>query len=172
MADPRPVVPPIASDEAAQAPSTASTDIGLLPGPTDPQGQLLDRLVERSWSVAAASDRMGLRLDGEPLPDGPASVLASHGVTWGTVQVPPDGRPIVLLADHQPTGGYPVAGVVPMADHPRLAQLRPGDPIHFRRVTLDDALAALRRQRDALDALERACRDDLAWAGAWLAAGG
>ena len=76
--------------------------------------------------MSSASDRVGIRLDGAPLRASATGELASHGVVAGTVQVPPDRRPIVLLVDHQPTGGYPVVAVVITADLDRLGQLAPG----------------------------------------------
>ena len=72
--------------------------------------------------------------------------MLSRGVTWGTVQLPPDGAPIVLLADHQTVGGYPVIAVVASADLPTIGQLGPGDPLRFAETTIDDAQVARRRQ--------------------------
>jgi biotin-dependent carboxylase-like uncharacterized protein len=104
-------------------------------------------LLEATWTVAGEADRMGLRLDGPRLPATRGSgSLPSRPVVWGTVQVPPDGTPIVLLADHQTVGGYPIAGIVARADHPRLAQLRPGDPVRFEPITIAAAQEALRTQ--------------------------
>ena len=71
-------------------------------------------------------------------------------MTWGAVQLPPDGRPIVLLADHQTIGGYPVAAVVISADLPLLGQLAPGDPLRFAEVSLAEARAAAVQRRRAL----------------------
>ena len=65
--------------------------------------------------------------------------LLSHGVVHGAIQLPPGGTPLVLLADHQTTGGYPVAAVVARADHPRLGQLRPGEVVRFVAVGPDEA---------------------------------
>jgi antagonist of KipI len=71
------------------------------------------------------------------------------------VQLPPDGEPVVLLADAQATGGYHVPAVVISADRWRIGQLRPGDTVRFERVTLDEALAALRSRRDEIAAVRR-----------------
>lgn len=90
-------------------------------------------LVARTWRVGADSDRVGLRLDGDPLavvPD--RGQLPSEGALRGAIQVPPDGRPVVFGPDHPVTGGYPVVGVVVAADTDRLAQLRPGEELGFR----------------------------------------
>lgn len=93
----------------------------------------LEALTGRSWTVAADSDRVGLRLLGQPLVRRRTEELPSEGMVLGAVQVPPDGRPVVFLADHPPTGGYPVVAVVEEADLWRCAQLRPGETAGFTR---------------------------------------
>jgi biotin-dependent carboxylase-like uncharacterized protein len=105
-----------------------SGQVRVLPGP---QSDWFDGGLTRTrWTVQASSNRVGLRLDGPPIARRPGE-LASEGTVTGAVQVPPDGRPVVLLADHGPTGGYPVIGVVHPDDLVELAQLRPGDPVSF-----------------------------------------
>ena len=84
----------------------------------------------RPYRVDAASDRRGLRLAGVPVSHRHAD-LSSQGVLPGTIQIPPDGQPIILGWDGPVTGGYPVIAGVITADVPRLAQLRPGDAIRF-----------------------------------------
>ena len=108
-----------------------------------------DALVGRVWSVSPRSDRVGLRLDGDPLSAASASReqagdLVSIPMLPGAIQVPPDGRPIVLLVDAPTVGGYPVPAVVIAADLPALGQLRPGDTLRFEPLDLDMA-----RQRSA-----------------------
>lgn len=91
-------------------------------------------LCRSSYAVQPDSDRIGLRLDGPPLERVPGTrgrELASEGVVLGSVQVPPDGRPVVFLADHPPTGGYPVVAVVEDADLWQCAQVRPGEQVRF-----------------------------------------
>ena len=91
----------------------------------------LDTLCGSAYVVEADSNRVGLRLDG-PVPERVrAGELPSEGMVLGAVQVPPDGRPVVFLADHPPTGGYPVIGVVHPDDLWRCAQLRPGEQVRF-----------------------------------------
>jgi biotin-dependent carboxylase-like uncharacterized protein len=82
------------------------------------------------YSVDARSNRVGLRLDGEPVPRDAAEV-PTEGIVLGAVQVPPSGLPLVFLADHPTTGGYPVLGTVALADLPACAQLRPGQQVRF-----------------------------------------
>ena len=93
----------------------------------------LERLCATAYVVGPASDRVGLRLQGEPLRRVDERELASEGMVLGAVQVPPDGRPVVLLADHPATGGYPVVAVVRPDDLAAVAQLRPGEPVGFMR---------------------------------------
>jgi allophanate hydrolase subunit 2 len=84
---------------------------------------------------------MGYRLEGRPIERQEMSELPSLGLPLGAVQVPPDGGPIVMLADRPVTGGYPVIACVARADIGRVAQLLPGDPLRFTLVG-DDADAA------------------------------
>jgi KipI family sensor histidine kinase inhibitor len=113
----------------------------------------------RGFRASSRSDRMGLRLEGEPLPGAAAFAgMASVAVFPGTVQVPPDGRPIVLLADAQTIGGYSVLGQVIAADLPRAAQLRPNAEVRFEPVSLAEARAALRAQEAAIAAVREAMR--------------
>lgn len=96
--------------------------------PSPHAGALLDA---RAWRVGNRSNRQGLRLEEATLDsDRPDEISAP--VAPGTVQLPPDGQPIVLLADAQTVGGYPRLGHVIAADLPRLAQLRPGDSLRFQ----------------------------------------
>ncbi|GAB3624162.1 biotin-dependent carboxyltransferase family protein [Mariniluteicoccus endophyticus] len=83
------------------------------------------------WETTAQGDRVGVRLAGEPLERARADELASEGIVRGAVQVPRDGQPLVFLADHPTTGGYPVIAVVVDADVDRLAQARPGTRVRF-----------------------------------------
>jgi len=92
----------------------------------------LDRLCRTAYTVTTDSNRIGLRLDGPAIAWARDGELASEGMVLGAVQVPPDGKPVVFLADHPPTGGYPVLAVVQAEDLWQCAQLRPGDEVRFR----------------------------------------
>ncbi|MET8800765.1 biotin-dependent carboxyltransferase family protein [Nocardia sp. NPDC004568] len=111
-------------------------EIHALPGPRDDWFTDPAALFAGHWSVSADTDRVGARLDRA---DGPAlqrkssGELATEGMALGSVQVPPSGQPVVFLADHPITGGYPVIAVVTDADIDRVAQARPGQRIRFRR---------------------------------------
>jgi KipI family sensor histidine kinase inhibitor len=97
----------------------------------------------RSFRVSPQSDRMGIRLQGGALIRQSGGELASMPVAPGTIQVPPDGQPIVLLADAQTIGGYPQVAHVATVDLPLVAQLRPGDSVGFRAIPLAEARALL-----------------------------
>ena len=108
-----------------------------------------------AFRVRSQSDRMGVRLEGEPWRRGSQVELPSGPVVPGTIQVPPDGQPIVLLADAQTLGGYPQFGHVIAADLPRAGQLRPGDQIRFVAVDLAEAHARLARHEQAFALLRQ-----------------
>jgi biotin-dependent carboxylase-like uncharacterized protein len=97
------------------------------------------RFLASPWRVSSTSDRVGCRLEGEPLRHaGPAEIL-SDGMVPGSVQVPPDGRPIVVTADGPTTGGYPKIATVLTGDLPLLAQLVPGEgELRFEAVRIED----------------------------------
>ncbi|MDH6109064.1 biotin-dependent carboxylase-like uncharacterized protein [Kitasatospora sp. MAP12-15] len=88
-------------------------------------------LAAAHYRVGTASNRVALRTEGPRLPRARHGELESEGMVLGAVQVPPDGQPVVFLADHPTTGGYPVLGVVPEADLDAAAQVRPGTPVRF-----------------------------------------
>ena len=85
----------------------------------------------RTYRVSSASNRIGLRTEGPTLERALSGELPSQGMVLGAVRVPPDGRPLVFLADHPTTGGYPVIAVVRTADLPAVAQAVPGTPVRF-----------------------------------------
>jgi biotin-dependent carboxylase-like uncharacterized protein len=118
-----------------QAPPRAHTGpIGVWPGPRIDwfAAGSLDVLTTSRWSVSDQVSRVGARLDGPPVVRAVEEELPSEGVLTGAVQVPPDGRPVVMLADHPTTGGYPVLAVVDPASLPAVVQARPGAPLRFR----------------------------------------
>jgi len=106
-------------------------------------------LLKEQFTITNASNRMGFRLQGRKLSLYEPKELLSSAVTFGTVQLLPGGQLVILMADHQTTGGYPrIAGVIE-ADLPLLAQLNPGDKVMFKLVTVADAeKAAMRLARE------------------------
>jgi biotin-dependent carboxylase-like uncharacterized protein len=90
-----------------------------------------DLLSTARYTLSVKSNRVGARLSGPALHRAVATELPSEGIVLGAVQVPADGQPLIFLADHPTTGGYPVIGVVDTADLGLVAQARPGTPIRF-----------------------------------------
>ena len=123
---------PIEVDVAPERPPGGA--VRLWPGPREEWCiEAIDALTGCAWRARAESDRVGVRLDGPPLRRSRGGELPSEGLVTGAVQIPHDGRPIVMMADHPVTGGYPVVAVVDPADVRILAQARPGDRIRFVR---------------------------------------
>jgi antagonist of KipI len=107
------------------------------------------------WKIAPESNRMGFRLAGPALIRGEQSEILSGPTALGTVQVPANGTPIALMADHQTTGGYPRIAEIVSADVPRLAQLAPGGTVHFARCDLGMAAELRHHGKERLAAALR-----------------
>ena len=88
-------------------------------------------LAEITWTASSRSDRVGMRLEGGQLKRAGNRELPTEGMIRGAIQIPPGGEPVLFLADHPVTGGYPVAAVVLDADVDRAAQVRPGQAVRF-----------------------------------------
>jgi antagonist of KipI len=143
----------------------AGTDLGALvrwyedpgrlrfvPAPAAPAGAL-SALASADYVVSPRSNRTGYQLDGPTLHMHAEATELSEPIAPGAIQVPPDGRAILLMADRQTVGGYPVIGFLAGVDVPKAAQLWPGDRIRLAAISLDEAQAALRAQRADLDRL-------------------
>lgn len=146
-----PVLPPGRKD---------AVEVRLVPGPDwerffpRRRTDAAEVLAAHRFHLSAKSDRMGLRLTGEPLAATATEERWSRAVVPGTVQVPPDGQPIVLMAEGQTIGGYAQLGQVASIDLPRLAQARPGAEIIFRVVDLSEAQSARLRSAAELARLK------------------
>ncbi|EST26313.1 hypothetical protein N566_23965 [Streptomycetaceae bacterium MP113-05] len=125
----RPAVPDVARWHAPPRELVLPT----VPGPRDDwfTEAALHTLTDAVYRVTPDGNRIGLRLDGPALERARTGELPSEGMALGAVQVRPDGRPVVFLADHPVTGGYPVIGVVPEEFLPAAAQAVPGTPVRF-----------------------------------------
>jgi antagonist of KipI len=110
-------------------------------------------LMQESWTVGSDSNRVGMRLDGPRLALSSPLEMLSEGLTAGTVQLPPDGRAIIMGPEHPVTGGYPRIGQVIAVDLPRVAQCRPGDELAFEWTDLTHAMERLNRRDTALERL-------------------
>ncbi|MHA7682918.1 5-oxoprolinase subunit C family protein [Cupriavidus sp. PET2-C1] len=113
-------------------------------------------LVSEPFRIGAQSDRMGYRLEGTPLALAVPGEMLSEAVAFGTIQVPPDGQPIVLMADRQTTGGYPKIAHVCAVDLPRLAQKMPGEAVRFALIDLQQAQRLAMLQDAVFEAMDTA----------------
>jgi biotin-dependent carboxylase-like uncharacterized protein len=113
-----------------------------IPGPRDQALAAGGRewLQRTRWQVSARSDRIGVRLEGPPLPIRDGANVPSEPVVRGAIQVPPGGLPVIFLADHPVTGGYPVVAVLREVDVDRAAQLRPGQGVDLRLIAVPSVL--------------------------------
>ena len=136
-------------------PDMGSGPLRVVLGPQDDYftAEAIETLCGADYVVTRAADRMGLRLDGPPLAHARGHDIVSDGAAAGALQVPGDGRPVLLMADRQTTGGYPKIGAVCTADLPRAGRLRPGDRVRFAVISVAEAQAARRRQEAALATL-------------------
>jgi 5-oxoprolinase (ATP-hydrolysing) subunit C len=146
-----------APDMALITPPSARTDsIRFVPGPQNDHfsPETFAAFCAATYTLSPRSDRMGYRLTGPVLSHLSGHDIVSDGIAFGAIQVPGNGQPIVLMADRQPTGGYPKIGTVIRADLPRLAQSRPGQSLRFVPVTVDEAVAALRAAQPSAKAMQ------------------
>lgn len=131
----------------------------LLKGPEwdwlTPQAQ--QALTQHEFAIAPASNRMGYRLKGVELEKLHQQELISTAVSRGVLQLLPDGQMILLMADHQTTGGYPRPAVLIQADQPLVAQYNIGETIKFEWMDMPEALQALQEQERDLRILQQAC---------------
>jgi len=100
----------------------------------------LQRLFSAQYTITQQIDRMGYRLSGDPIKC-PLDGIVSEGISYGAVQIPSDGQPIVLMKDRQTIGGYPKVGCIAALDAGRLAQRMPGSAVRFRQAELEEVAA-------------------------------
>ncbi|SFI00828.1 biotin-dependent carboxylase uncharacterized domain-containing protein [Bosea sp. OK403] len=132
--------------------------IRILPGPQDDHfsDEALAILTGGGYRLSGQADRMGVRLDGPTLPHRGGYNIVSDGIVDGSIQVPGDGRPIVLLRDRQTTGGYPKIATIISADIGGFAQIPPGEPVCFEIVTFEQAIEAARGLQAMIEGLASA----------------
>lgn len=109
---------------------------------------------ENSFIITPQSDRMGYRLKGQELKLENSLEMISEAVSFGTIQVPPDGNPIILLADRQTTGGYPKIGQAITVDMPIVSQLKPGDSMRFQEISLEEAQRLYIKREENIEELK------------------
>ncbi|OLT15188.1 allophanate hydrolase [Pseudonocardia sp. CNS-139] len=131
---PEPAALPLVDVAPVAVPPGGPVTLRAVAGPRADFVADLAALTRTTWTASSRSDRVGMRLEGGRLGRTGPGELPSEGMVRGAVQVPPSGEPVVFLADHPVTGGYPVAAVVLDRDTDRAAQVRPGQPVRFRLV--------------------------------------
>ena len=117
-------------------------------------GESLNRFVTEPFLILPESDRMGYRIAGPKIEHQNGHDIVSDGIVTGAIQIPGTGNPIVLLADHQTTGGYPKIATVISTDLPPLGRRRPGQEIHFELIEVEEAERIRRDRENALSCLE------------------
>lgn len=129
----------------------------LIPGPEIDAflESSITRFLTTPFVVTPQTDRMGYGLQGARLIHKKSADIISDAVTFGTIQVPANGQPIILMADRQTTGGYTRVANIITVDLPYMAQLLPGDKVSFKEVTIHEAQAIYRKQQKWMDFLEQ-----------------
>lgn len=139
--------------------------VHVIPGPQDDYFSQNGKEIfyRETYKVTGDSDRMGIKLDGAPVESVSGVDIISDGIAAGSVQIPSSGRPIIMLADRQTTGGYAKIATVISADLPVLAQLRPGDSLRFEQTDLKFARKQIEQANRQLKKLQyRILRADTA----------
>ena len=136
-------------------PPTADQPIRIVPGPQQEYftEDAVATLLSAEFRVSGQADRMGLRLDGPQLRHRAGWDIVSDAIPTGAIQVPGSGQPILLLADHQTTGGYPKIATVISADLPVVGRRRPGDALRFAAIEVAAAEELYREEERRLKAL-------------------
>ncbi|MBV4421298.1 biotin-dependent carboxyltransferase family protein [Clostridium tyrobutyricum] len=124
----------------------------------DVKEESLDKFFNSSFSIDVKSDRMGYRLNGPKIQFKRSIEMISGEVSFGTIQVPPDGNPILLLADRATAGGYPKIAHVALCDIHKLVQLKPSDRVKFQKISLEEAESLYLKRQKYIDELKRSIK--------------
>ena len=132
----------------------------VVPGPQDDYFTVatLSAFFEGQFALTPVADRMAYRLTGPEIAHAQGYDIVSDGVALGAIQIAGDKKPLVLMADRQPTGGYPKLGHVVRADIGRFAQMRPGETCGFRATSVAEARAALLAREDEIATTQQRLR--------------
>ena len=127
-------------------------------GPQDDRftAQGIETFLSSEYTVTSDFDRMGCRLDGPFISSKSTSDIISDGIAFGSIQVPSHGKPIILLADRQTTGGYAKIATVASVDIPKLVQRKTDDKIRFKAISVEEAQALYLKEIQELDEMRRA----------------
>jgi antagonist of KipI len=148
----------VEADLLTYRPNHSSIGVVRYYGRSHPDDSVWENFLANEYAIRPDSDRMGIRLEGPRIGPATAKVADTYSepVALGTIQVPPNGLPIVLMADRQTVGGYPKIGTVITVDIGRLAQMAPGDAVRFSEITLDEAQSLLIAEKNYLVELSAA----------------
>lgn len=113
----------------------------------------VNAFLNNKYTLTSEWDRMGIRLEGEPIGHRQGADIISNGINFGAVQVPGNGKPIIMMADRQTTGGYAKIANVISVDLPYMSQVKPGNSIEFLKVTIEEAQRLMRDQEDKITKL-------------------
>jgi biotin-dependent carboxylase-like uncharacterized protein len=144
-----------AAERRIDLPAATAGPIRLVLGPQNDEfgDEALKLFLDSEWKISATSDRMGYRLEGPVIPHLHGHNIVSDGTVNGSIQVPGNGQPIVLMSDRGTSGGYPKIATVITADFGRFAQIPAASAFHFKAVSIDEAQAAARKFADLLRTL-------------------
>lgn len=133
-----------------------SIEVGVLLGQQEDQfkAEGVETFFASEYVVSQENDRMGIRLTGGEIAHKEGADIISDGITFGAIQIPGNGNPIIMMADRQTTGGYTKIGNVITADLSKLAQVTAGTKVRFKRVELEEAVKKLKEFNGILDNLE------------------
>jgi allophanate hydrolase subunit 2 len=132
--------------------------VRVIPGPQSDYftRQGIATFYSAEYDISPQADRMGYRLSGPKIQHKAAADILTDATPGGSVQVPGDGNPIILLTDGQTTGGYSKIGVIISPDQDRLGQARPGDKIRFRRMGVVEAQRIIHGEEERIQEIKRA----------------
>jgi biotin-dependent carboxylase-like uncharacterized protein len=149
-----------ATERRIDLPAPVNGPIRVVMGPQDDEfGDATKLFLDSEWKISATSDRMGYRLEGPVIKDLHSHNIVSDGTVNGSIQVPGNGQPIVLMPDRGTTGGYPKIATVISADFGRFAQIPAGRGFRFKAVSMAEAQAEVRKLAELLRSLPDHLRD-------------
>lgn len=156
-----PAAKPLAQERRLELPAGPDQPIRLVLGPQDDEftDEARDVFLNAEWTLSAASDRMGFRLEGPVIKHTGGHNIVSDGTVSGSIQIPGNGQPLVLMPDRGTTGGYPKIATVIGPDIARMAQTQVGKTIRFKAITIAEAHAEARRYAKLLASLPSLLRD-------------
>ena len=148
------------SERSLSVPQAQTEAIRCVLGPQDDYflPDMVEQFFATDWVISATSDRMGYRLEGPPLTHARSPNIVSDGIAYGSLQIPGNGQPLLLLADRGTTGGYPKIATVMTADLGRAAQTPVGSVVRFRPVPIAEAQEATRQFNQRIRSLHTQCR--------------